>query len=160
MDGGEKLRLEHFPAVLEARPGGAVYRAPQPKGDLQLGSECAGVNRHRVVKERVLYRPGVANSSDPRAFVGSGNTVAEAWTGARTSRVYSFEISRFARPTLFSDAECQSKTGVCRESVAAPRSLRPRTCPETPSARTGRLRECLSRKEQTGQGTPDVGSLA
>lgn len=66
------------------------------------------------------YRQGVANQSDPESCVGSGNTVGEAWTGARAGRVLSSEITRSGRPTLFSEAEGNTEAGDIRKSAAAP----------------------------------------
>src|SRR5215469_17963470 len=84
------------------------------------------------------YGKGVANHPDPESCVAGRKAAIEALTGAQAGRVLSCEIIATRVPTSFDKAEgniCGSDPASVRRTL---RSLRPRTCLETPRARTGR----------------------
>jgi RNA-directed DNA polymerase len=66
------------------------------------------------------YRQGIANQSGPKSGVDTGNGGREAWTGVRAGRVIELRDTRFGRPTPFSGAEGNTRTGNTREPVNAP----------------------------------------
>ena len=87
------------------------------------------------------YREGLANHSGPEPCECNCKAAPEALDRVSVGRALNFEILVPGRPW---GQEPRRQYGCVRQRkyAAAPRSLRPQACRETPSARTGRPRRC------------------
>ncbi len=84
------------------------------------------------------YGEGLATRTGPESCVAAREGGREALTGERAGRVFSRERNHSGTPTPWRKAEGHIRRVAIARRVGVPRGQRPRACPDTPRARTGR----------------------
>ena len=97
------------------------------------------------------YIEGLATHDGPESCVGGRETAGEALTGGNIGRVLSRENLNCGAPTPSPWVEGNTEPSEKASSEPALRGLRPRTCVESPCARTGRPMDRPSQDGSSGR---------